>query len=152
MISVFTLSVLVRIHQGALVIDYLTINVIFVQAAALYKLVAERGPWGRLMRQALDFYIKGHVGKALLLYSRSAELGYEVGQSNAAWLLEKYRGGICLGSSGICTTEERHQRAHNLWRHASEQGNEHASLLLGDAYYYGRVCVQLIVSLCLWMS
>ncbi|KAG0601960.1 hypothetical protein M758_11G151000 [Ceratodon purpureus] len=116
-------------------------------AAALYKLVAERGPWGRLMRQALDFYIKGHVGKALLLYSRTAELGYEVGQSNAAWLLEKYRGGICLGSSGVCTTEERHQRAHNLWRHASEQGNEHASLLLGDAYYYGRVCVQLIIFL-----
>jgi SEL1 protein len=94
------------------------------------------------MRQALDFYIKGHVGKALLLYSRTAELGYEVGQSNAAWLLEKYRGGICLGSSGICTTEERHQRAHHLSRRASEQGNEHASLLLGDAYYYGRVCVK----------
>lgn len=34
----------------------------FVQAAALDKLVAERRPWGRLMRQALDFYIKGHVG------------------------------------------------------------------------------------------
>uniref|UniRef100_A0A7I4C8R2 ERAD-associated E3 ubiquitin-protein ligase component HRD3A n=2 Tax=Physcomitrium patens TaxID=3218 RepID=A0A7I4C8R2_PHYPA len=107
-------------------------------AAALYKLVAERGPWGRLMRQALEFYIKGNVGKALLLYSRTAELGYEVGQSNAAWLLEKYRGRICIGSSGICTTEERHERAHNLWRHSSEQGNEHASLLLGDAYYYGR--------------
>jgi len=90
------------------------------------------------MRQALEFYTKGHVGKALLFYSRSAELGYEVGQSNAAWMLEKYRG-ICIGSSGICTTEERHQRSHNLWRHASEQGNEHASLLLGDAYYYGRV-------------
>lgn len=55
-----------------------------MQAAALYKLVAERGPWGRLMRQALEFYTKGQVGKALLLYSRTAELGYEVGQSNAA--------------------------------------------------------------------
>lgn len=95
------------------------------------------------MRQALEFYIKGNVGKALLLYSRTAELGYEVGQSNAAWLLEKYRGRIFIGSSGICTTEERHERAHNLWRHSSEQGNEHASLLLGDAYYYGRVCFQL---------
>jgi len=90
------------------------------------------------MRQALEFYTKGHFGKALLFYSRSAELGYEVGQSNAAWMLEKYRG-VCIGSDGICTTEERHQRSHNLWRHASEQGNEHASLLLGDAYYYGRV-------------
>jgi SEL1 protein len=120
----------------------LIINCNDVQAAGLYKAVAERGPWGRLMRQALEFYLKGRFGKAFLLYSRSAELGYEVGQSNAAWILEKYRGGICLGSSGICTTEERHQRAHNLWRHASEQGNEHASLLLGDAYYYGKVSAQ----------
>lgn len=119
-----------------------------MQAAALYKLVAERGPWGRLMRQALEFYTKGQVGKALLLYSRSAELGYEVGQSNAAWMLEKFHS-ICIGSHGVCTTEERHQRSHNLWRHASEQGNEHASLLLGDAYYYGRVCNILPYCLCI---
>uniref|UniRef100_A0A0D6R345 DOD-type homing endonuclease domain-containing protein n=1 Tax=Araucaria cunninghamii TaxID=56994 RepID=A0A0D6R345_ARACU len=108
-------------------------------AATLYKLVAERGPWGSLMRWALECYLKGQTGKALLLYSRVAELGYEVAQSNAAWILDKYgEYDICIGKTGFCTDVERHHRAHTLWWHASEQGNEHAALLIGDAYYYGR--------------
>ncbi|KAL1365973.1 hypothetical protein HN51_013901 [Arachis hypogaea] len=108
-------------------------------ATALYKLVAERGPWSSLSRWALESYLKGDVGKAFLLYSRMAELGYEVAQSNAAWILDKYgERSMCLGESGFCTDAERHQRAHSLWWQASEQGNEHAALLIGDAYYYGR--------------
>ncbi|XP_057828091.2 ERAD-associated E3 ubiquitin-protein ligase component HRD3A [Cryptomeria japonica] len=108
-------------------------------AAILYKLVAERGPCGSLLRWALECYLKGQTGKALLLYSRVAELGYEVAQSNAAWILDKYgEYDICIGKSGFCSDVERHQRAHTLWWHASEQGNEHAALLIGDAYYYGR--------------
>ncbi|CAK9158646.1 unnamed protein product [Ilex paraguariensis] len=108
-------------------------------ASALYKLVAERGPWSSLSRWALESYLKGDAGKAFLLYSRMAELGYEVAQSNAAWILDKYRErSMCMGESGFCTDAERHQRAHALWWQASEQGNEHAALLIGDAYYYGR--------------
>ncbi|KAK4844817.1 hypothetical protein QYF36_024747 [Acer negundo] len=108
-------------------------------ATALYKLVAERGPWNSLSRWALESYLKGDVGKAFLLYSRMAELGYEVAQSNAAWILDKYgERSMCIGESGLCTDAERHQRAHSLWWQASEQGNEHAALLIGDAYYYGR--------------
>lgn len=108
-------------------------------ATALYKLVAERGPWSSLSRWALESYLKGDVGKAFLLYSRMAELGYEVAQSNAAWILDKYRErSMCIGESGFCTDAERLQRAHSLWWQASEQGNEHAALLIGDAYYYGR--------------
>ncbi|KAI9174260.1 hypothetical protein LWI28_014722 [Acer negundo] len=108
-------------------------------ATALYKLVAERGPWNSLSRWALESYLKGDVGKAFLLYSRMAELGYEVAQSNAAWILDKYgERSMCMGESGLCTDAERHQRAHSLWWQASEQGNEHAALQIGDAYYYGR--------------
>ncbi|KAL3529127.1 hypothetical protein ACH5RR_008449 [Cinchona calisaya] len=107
-------------------------------ATALYKLVAERGPWSSLSRWALESYLKGDVGKAFLLYSRMAELGYEVAQSNAAWILDKYgENSMCMGESGICRDSERHQRSHALWWQASEQGNEHAALLIGDAYYYG---------------
>ncbi|KAJ1437785.1 Tetratricopeptide-like helical domain superfamily [Sesbania bispinosa] len=109
-------------------------------ATALYKLVAERGPWSSLSRWALESYLKGDVGKAFMLYSRMAEMGYEVAQSNAAWILDKYgERSMCMGESGFCTDAERHQRAHSLWWQASEQGNEHAALLIGDAYYYGRV-------------
>ncbi|KAK4486123.1 hypothetical protein RD792_008791, partial [Penstemon davidsonii] len=108
-------------------------------ATSLYKLVAERGPWSSLSRWALESYVKGDIGKSLLLYSRMSEIGYEVAQSNAAWILEKYgERSMCIGESGPCTDAERHQRAHALWWKASEQGNEHAALLLGDAYYYGR--------------
>ncbi|KAK1261913.1 hypothetical protein QJS04_geneDACA001192 [Acorus gramineus] len=108
-------------------------------ATLLYKLVAERGPWSSLSRWALESYIKGDIGKALLLYSRMAEMGYEVAQSNAAWILNKYgERSMCIGESGLCTDVERHQRTHALWWQASEQGNEHAALLIGDAYYYGR--------------
>ncbi|KAE9613836.1 hypothetical protein Lal_00016224 [Lupinus albus] len=108
-------------------------------AISLYKLVAERGPWSSLSRWALESYLKGDVGKAFMLYSRMAEMGYEVAQSNAAWILDKYgEHSICMGESGVCTDAERHQRAHSLWWQASEQGNEHAALLIGDAYYYGR--------------
>jgi SEL1 protein len=86
--------------------------------------------------------LKSDVGKALLLYSRMADLGYEVAQSNAAWILDRYGDqSICMGESGFCTDMERHPRAHALWWQASEQGNEHAALLIGDAYYYGRVCI-----------
>ncbi|KAG6495676.1 hypothetical protein ZIOFF_043502 [Zingiber officinale] len=108
-------------------------------ATELYKTVAERGPWSSLSRWALESYLKGDVGKSLLLYYRMAELGYEVGQSNAAWILDKYgEQNICMGESDFCTDTERHLRAHTLWWQASEQGNEHAALLIGDAYYYGR--------------
>lgn len=108
-------------------------------ATSLYKLVAERGPWSSLSRWALESYLKGEIGKAFLLYSRMAELGYEVAQSNAAWILDKFgEESMCMGESGPCTDSERHQRAHSLWWQASEQGNEHAALLIGDAYYYGR--------------
>ncbi|EEF31901.1 ERAD-associated E3 ubiquitin-protein ligase component HRD3A [Ricinus communis] len=110
-----------------------------VMATALYKLVAERGPWSTLSRWALESYLKGDVGKAFLLYARMAEMGYEIAQSNAAWILDKYgERSMCMGESGFCTDAERHQRAHSLWWQASEQGNEHAALLIGDAYYYGR--------------
>ncbi|XP_021801481.1 ERAD-associated E3 ubiquitin-protein ligase component HRD3A [Prunus avium] len=109
------------------------------RATVLYKLVAERGPWNSLSRWALESYLKGDMGKAFFLYSRMAELGYEVAQSNAAWILDKYgERSMCIGESGFCTDAERHQRAHSLWWQASEQGNEHAALLIGDAYYYGQ--------------
>ncbi|KAJ3681662.1 hypothetical protein LUZ60_014235 [Juncus effusus] len=109
-------------------------------ATLLYKTVAERGPWSSLARYALESYLKGEIGKALLLYSRMAELGYEVAQSNAAWILDRYgEQSMCMGESGgFCTDTERHARAHALWWQASEQGNEHAALLIGDAYYFGR--------------
>ncbi|CAN6845041.1 unnamed protein product [Brassica oleracea] len=108
-------------------------------AAAFYKSVAERGPWNSLSRWALEAYMKGDVRKAFILYSRMSELGYEVAQSNAAWILDKYgERSMCMGASEFCTAKERKERAHALWWRASKQGNDYAALLVGDAYYHGR--------------
>ncbi|KAG2664683.1 hypothetical protein I3843_16G092200 [Carya illinoinensis] len=109
------------------------------EATRLYKVVAELGPWTSLSRWALESYLKGDVGKAFLLYARMAELGYEVAQSNAAWILEKYgKRSMCMGESKFCTDAERHRLANYLWWQAFEQGNEHAAMSIGDAYYYGQ--------------
>uniref|UniRef100_A0A0D3AQC8 DOD-type homing endonuclease domain-containing protein n=1 Tax=Brassica oleracea var. oleracea TaxID=109376 RepID=A0A0D3AQC8_BRAOL len=114
-------------------------------AAAFYKSVAERGPWNSLSRWALEAYMKGDVGKAFILYSRMSELGYEVAQSNAAWILDKYgERSMCMGVSEFCTAKERKERAHALWWRASKQGNDYAALLVGDAYYHGRVSIGLV--------
>nr|GEV57631.1 ERAD-associated E3 ubiquitin-protein ligase component HRD3A [Tanacetum cinerariifolium] len=45
--------------------------------------------------------------------------------------------GIIENARGLCTDSERHQRVHSLWWQDFEQGNKHAALLIGDAYYYG---------------
>ncbi|CAI7849336.1 unnamed protein product, partial [Closterium sp. NIES-53] len=112
-------------------------------AARLLKAVAERGPWGVMLRWAHACFMSSthgpslwslsrsasssspfslsfsfslssplspsslrssssssssspsswpascDVGTSLMLYSRAAELGYEVAQGNAAWLLDK---------------------------------------------------------------
>ncbi|KAF2597336.1 hypothetical protein F2Q68_00008960 [Brassica cretica] len=127
-----------------LVTNFLTMNakcneLHFRRAAAFYKSVAERGPWNSLSRWALEAYMKGDVGKAFILYSRMSELGYEVAQSNAAWILDKYgERSMCMGVSEFCTAKERKERAHALWWRASKQGNDYAALLVGDAYYHAR--------------
>lgn len=129
------------ILRGTYLDRLLTFLAFCIQAVALYKSVAERGPWSSLSRWALEAYMKGDVGKAFILYSRMSELGYEVAQSNAAWILDKYgKRSMCMGVSGFCTDKERKERAHALWWRASKQGNDYAALLVGDAYYYGRVC------------
>ena len=43
----------------------------------------------------------------MLLYSRVVELGYEVAQSNAAWILDKFgEYDIFIGKSGFCSDVE----------------------------------------------
>nr|GEY19206.1 hypothetical protein [Tanacetum cinerariifolium] len=61
--------------------------------------------------------------------------------SLSRWALESYY------PKGLCTDSERHQRVHSLWWQASEQGNKHATLLIGDAYYYGQLNAQAMFNL-----
>ena len=70
-----------------------------------------------------------------------AELGYEV----AHRILDKYgKRSMCMGESGLCTAEERHQQANYLKWKASKlrnwhDENEHDEFS-GYRSYYGWVC------------
>eukprot|EP00873_Tetraselmis_striata_P022456 jgi/Tetstr1/442720/TSEL_030810.t1 len=126
------------------------------KASSMYKLVAEHGPWGLLLRRAHEAVMKDTEvdhARALLYYLRAAELGYEVAQTNAAWMLERGMGvsGLLgrLAHSELGVTapapldtvfaarriaaEAAGRMAARLWEAAAEQGSALASLRLGDA-------------------
>lgn len=55
----------------------------------LFKNVAERGRWGEKLMEAHSDFREGKVDEALTKYLLLAEMGYEVAQSNAAFILDK---------------------------------------------------------------
>lgn len=71
--------------------------------------------------------------QALLLYLQAAELGMEIGQSNAAWMLDRGYGHAGPNAAIV---------AFNLYRRSAEQGNVQSLLVLGDSYYYGNGVAQ----------
>lgn len=99
-------------------------------AVELFKNVAERGRWGENLMQAYNDYREGHVNEALLKYSFLAELGYEVAQSNAAFILDR-------GEVEIFPKNETYPRALMYWNRAAAQGYSVARVKLGDYHYYG---------------
>jgi SEL1 protein len=69
--------------------------------------------------------------ESFMQYSLLAELGYEVAQSNAAFLLD--RGEVNLFKD----REEEFVRALQYWGRAAAQGYSAAQVKLGDYHYYG---------------
>ncbi len=53
--------------------------------------MAERGKWTQLFVEAEKVYSTGDLDSALLMYLLLAEMGMEVAQSNAAYILEQGR-------------------------------------------------------------
>ncbi|KAG2433559.1 hypothetical protein HYH02_012676 [Chlamydomonas schloesseri] len=97
-------------------------------AVNLLKALAERGPAAASVQQGHEHFFRGRYGLALLSYLRAADLGMEVAQSNAAWMLERgYAPG--LGASEL---------AFSLYKQSAAQSNIHSLLCMGDAYFYGR--------------
>lgn len=58
-------------------------------ATELYKNVAERGSSSQLFMEAHTAYKENDIEKALIKYMYLAELGYEVAQSNVAYILDQ---------------------------------------------------------------
>ncbi|XP_056021102.1 protein sel-1 homolog 1-like isoform X2 [Ostrea edulis] len=99
-------------------------------AVELFKNVAERGRWAEMLPEAYSMYKEGHVSQALMKYVFLAELGYEVAQSNVAYMLDQ-------GDVGVFDDTEVLERALLQWSRAASQGSTVARVKMGDYHYYG---------------
>jgi len=97
-------------------------------ALQLFKTVAERGPWTKILTQAYERYQASEYDIALLLYEQVAEQGYEIAQSNSALMYDK-----SLGYQG----NDRYERAFHQYIRSAQQSNVESSLKIGDYHYYG---------------
>ncbi|CAB9508547.1 sel-1 homolog 1 [Seminavis robusta] len=84
------------------------------------------------LRKAYKDYIAGDSDASLIQYMSIAELGNEIAQVNAAFLLEQ---GTCLGLSST----DCHKASVRYWKAAAAAGNPEACLRVGDFYYYGKL-------------
>lgn len=84
------------------------------------------------LRTAYKDYMAGELSSSLIQYMSLAELGNDVAQVNAAFLLEQ---GTCLGLSPT----DCHKASARYWKAAAAVGNAEACLRVGDFYYYGKL-------------
>ncbi|XP_049878129.1 protein sel-1 homolog 1 isoform X2 [Pectinophora gossypiella] len=99
-------------------------------AVELFKNVCERGEWSSRLMLSHAAWRARDSDSALLQYLALAERGYEVAQSNAAFLLDN-------GEVRLFGEAERYRRALQLWARAAAQGCGAARVKLGDYHYYG---------------
>ncbi|CAF4271227.1 unnamed protein product, partial [Rotaria sp. Silwood2] len=103
-------------------------------ATELFKNVAERGKWSSMFIEAYNLYRQGHIEQAFMKYLYLAELGYEVAQSNVAYLLDQMPNQLI---NIYDNKEEQYRRALIYWNRAAIQGFHTARVKLGDYFYYG---------------
>ena len=124
--------------------------------AAKYLMSASRaGDTGELIRKGFDLFMDGDFDAAFKVYVEAAELGYEVGANNAAYLLDVGKARIGGGRGGGEGASEGALIAHNggggdarsdhldkaaslrfHWM-ASEENNAESFAAIGDSFYYG---------------
>mmetsp|Transcript_31040 Transcript_31040/g.99580 ORF Transcript_31040/g.99580 Transcript_31040/m.99580 type:complete len:270 (-) Transcript_31040:177-986(-) len=106
-----------------------------LRGTLLFKDASERGKWGVLLRDGLQAYMRGDIDSSLASYEAAAELGYEVAQSNAAWLYQRCAEGIV---SCKAKPQEALRRSFELLTMAANNGNMEAKRIIGDHLWYGQ--------------
>ncbi|XP_074081977.1 protein sel-1 homolog 2 isoform X7 [Macrotis lagotis] len=96
----------------------------------LYKGVCELGRWAEKFLTAYFAYKDGDINSSLVQYALLAEMGYEVAQSNSAFILESQM-------ATILKKDQMYPMALLLWHRAAVQGNAFARIKIGDYHYYG---------------
>ncbi|NXS52552.1 SE1L1 protein, partial [Brachypteracias leptosomus] len=99
-------------------------------AVELFKNVCERGRWSERLMTAYNSYKDGDSNSAVVQYLLLAEQGYEVAQSNAAFILDQKE-------ASIVEENETYPRALLHWNRAASQGYTVARIKLGDYHFYG---------------
>ncbi|XP_031619658.1 protein sel-1 homolog 1 [Contarinia nasturtii] len=100
-------------------------------AVELFKSVAERGKWSEILMFAHQDYKSYRFNQAFMKYALASELGYEVAQSNAAFMLDR---------NEVTLFKSRHEdlvRALQYWSRSASQGYSTAQVKMGDYHYYG---------------
>ncbi|XP_073348769.1 protein sel-1 homolog 1 isoform X1 [Pagrus major] len=100
-------------------------------AVELFKNVCERGRWSERLMTAYGSFKEGETDAALVQYLLLAEQGYEVAQSNVAFVLDQTEG------AKIFSENETYPRALLHWTRAAAQGYTVARIKLGDYHFYG---------------
>uniref|UniRef100_A0A6G1SFH4 Protein sel-1 1 n=1 Tax=Aceria tosichella TaxID=561515 RepID=A0A6G1SFH4_9ACAR len=101
-------------------------------AVELLKNVAERGHWGEKFMQAYQDHREGNAKASFVKYAFLSELGYEVAQSNAAFILDREE------LLSLFPKNDSYQRALMYWARSAAQGYVMARVKLGDHHYYGQ--------------
>lgn len=99
-------------------------------AVELFKNVCERGRWSERLMTAYGSFKEGETDAALVQYLLLAEQGYEVAQSNVAFILDQK-------GAQIFSENETYPRALLHWTRAAAQGYTVARIKLGDYHFYG---------------
>lgn len=96
------------------------------RAVSYFKSVAERGVWSEGLLQGIDKYEKGFKREAIVRLALMSELGYELAQSNIAFILEKN-----------IDYKNRAEIALKYWMRSATQGTAYSRIKAGDYFYYG---------------
>ncbi|XP_075470726.1 protein sel-1 homolog 1 [Ascaphus truei] len=99
-------------------------------AVELFKNVCERGRWSERLMTAYNGFKNGDSNTAIVQYLMLAEQGYEVAQSNAAFILDQRE-------ASIVGENETFPRALQHWNRAASQGYTVARIKMGDYHFYG---------------
>ncbi|XP_044310560.1 protein sel-1 homolog 2 [Varanus komodoensis] len=99
-------------------------------AVELYRTVCELGRWSEKFLTAYFAYQAGNIDASLIQYAFLAEMGYEVAQSNSAFIMESEK-------VKLLRKDQIYPLALLLWQRAASQGNAFARVKTGDYHFYG---------------
>ncbi|KAF1806193.1 hypothetical protein V8B55DRAFT_1454648 [Mucor lusitanicus] len=123
-------------------------------AVSYYKAIAERGDWlNPTVEDAYAAYLKNDKESALLNYMLAAERGYEVAQSNVAYVLDndkKMLDHLPFIGTTISSHEEEEETSKEIiqgldekesafiyWTRSANQNNVDSRVKMGDYYFKG---------------